>query len=81
MILLRVIYKCRPQYNKGPRDWQNTCMFAITRYCYCDVLFHVFYYYWGKKYHLIHRRLKQIGAHYIEFHCFKSSNSDIKYLK
>ena len=36
-----------PQYNKGPGDWQN--MFAIPRLRYIEVLFHIFYYYWGKE--------------------------------
>ena len=31
----------------NPRDWQN--LFTITRFRYIDVLFHIFYYYWGKK--------------------------------
>jgi len=35
------------QYNEVPRDWQN--VFAITRFCYIEVLFHIFYYYWGKE--------------------------------
>ena len=35
-----------PQYNEGPRDWQT--LFAITRFRYIEVLFHVFCYYWGK---------------------------------
>ena len=34
-----------PQYNEGPRDWQT--LFAITRFRYIEVLFHVFCYYWG----------------------------------
>ena len=28
-----------PRYEKVPRDWQN--LFAITRFCYIEVLFHV----------------------------------------
>ena len=31
---------------KGPRDWRN--LFAIMRLRYIKVLFHIFYYYWGK---------------------------------
>ena len=30
-----------------PRDWQN--LFIITSFRYIEVLFNVFYYYWGKK--------------------------------
>ena len=36
-----------PRYNEGSRDWQN--LFAITRFRYVEVLFHIFYYYWGKE--------------------------------
>ena len=32
---------------EGPRDWQNSL--AITRFRYIDVLFHIFYCYWGKE--------------------------------
>ena len=32
---------------KLPRDWQN--VFAITRFRYIKVLFHMFYYYWGEE--------------------------------
>jgi len=34
-----------PRYNEGPRDWRN--VFAITRFCYIEVIFHIFCYYWG----------------------------------
>ena len=31
--------------NKGPlKDWQN--LFAIQRFCYIEVLFHILYYYY-----------------------------------
>ena len=33
-----------PQYNEGPRDFQN--LFAI--------IFHIFYYYWGNENHLLY---------------------------
>ena len=37
------------RYNEGqPRDWQN--MFAITRFRYIGVLFHIWYYF-TKSYH------------------------------
>ena len=35
-----------PWYNKGPRDRKN--MFAIARFHHIEVLFHIFYYYWGR---------------------------------
>ena len=31
------------RFNEGPRDWQN--LFAIKRFLYIEVLFHIFYYY------------------------------------
>ena len=37
----------KPRYNEEPRDWKN--MFLITRFHYIEVIFHIFYYYWGKK--------------------------------
>ena len=36
-----------PQYNEGWRDQQN--LFTLTRFRYIKVLFHKFYYYWGKE--------------------------------
>ena len=36
-----------PQYNEGWRDQQN--LFTLTRSPYIKVLFHKFYYYWGKE--------------------------------
>ena len=36
-----------PQYNEGPRDGQN--LFAITRFRYIEVDFHIFCYYWGNE--------------------------------
>ena len=35
------------RYNEGLRDWQN--LFAILRFRYVEVLFRIFYYYWGKE--------------------------------
>ena len=42
-----------PQFNEGPREWQN--VFAVKRFCYIKVLFHIFYYtyYWGKENYLL----------------------------
>ena len=53
-----------PQYNKGPRDWQN--LFAITRFRYIQVLFHIFCYYWCKENCLLYRGLRYIEVLYIE---------------
>ena len=36
-----------PRYKKGSRDWPN--LLAITRFPYIEVLFHIFYYNWGKE--------------------------------
>ena len=41
-----------PWYNKVPTDWQN--LFAIMRFCYIEVPFHMFYYYWGEENRLLH---------------------------
>ena len=49
------------RYNEGPRDcdWQN--LFAITRFCYIEVLFHTFYYHCrGKENCSLYRRLRYI---------------------
>ena len=40
-------YTVAPRYNKGRRDWQN--LFAITSFRYIEALFHIFFYYWGRK--------------------------------
>ena len=60
IIIIIITSTVEPQYNKGRRDWQN--LFAITRFCYIEVLFHLFYYYYGKENRLLFR-----GLHYIEF--------------
>ena len=44
---IRLDYKVEPRHNKAPRDWQN--LFAIMRFRYIEVLFHKFFYYWGKE--------------------------------
>ena len=57
-----------PQYNEGPRDGQN--LFAITRFRYIEVDFHIFYYYWGKENRSLYRGLRYIEVRYImRFHC------------
>ena len=47
-----------PQYIKGPRDWHN--VFTIARFRYIEVIFHIFYYCWGKENHSLHG-----GLHYV----------------
>ena len=36
-----------------PRNWQN--LFAITRFRYIEVIFHIFYYYWSKENRSLYR--------------------------
>ena len=53
-----------PRYNEGSRDWQN--LFAINRFRYIKVLFHIFdYNYWGLKKSLVIPRLRYIEVPYI----------------
>ena len=59
-----------PRYNKRSRDWHF--LFAITRFCYIEVLFHIFYYYWGKENRSLHRGLCCIEVHYIEVPLYKA---------
>ena len=54
----------KPRYNEGPWDLQN--MFTITRFRYIKVLFHAFYYYWGKENRSQYRGLRYIEVRYIE---------------
>ena len=35
------------QFKEKPRDWQN--LFAITRFRYIEVIFHIFHYHWSKE--------------------------------
>ena len=48
----------QPRYNEVPRDWQNP--FAITRFRYIEVLFHIFYYFWDKENRSLYRGLRYI---------------------
>ena len=56
--------KVEPHYNKVPRDWQN--LFAITKFRYIKVLFHMLYYYWGKENRLLYRGLPYTKVRYIK---------------
>ena len=49
-----------PRFNEVPRDWQK--MFAITRFRCIEVLFHIFYYYWGKENRSLYRGLCYIDV-------------------
>ena len=48
----------QPRYNEVPRDWQNP--FAIKRFRYIEVLFHIFYYFWDKENRPLYRGLRYI---------------------
>ena len=48
-------YTVEARYNEGPKDWRN--VFAMTRVCYIEVVFHIFYYYWGRENCSLYRRL------------------------
>ena len=53
-----------PRYNEVLRDWHN--LFAITRFRYIEVVFHIFYYYWGEENRSSYRGLRYIEVRYIE---------------
>ena len=53
-----------PRYNEGPKDCQN--LFALARFRYIEVLFHIFYYYWGKENRSLYRGRRYIKVRYIE---------------
>ena len=52
------------RYNEGLRDWEN--VIAITRFCYIEVLFKIFCYYWGKENRQLHRGLRYAEICFIE---------------
>ena len=52
------------QHNEGPRDWQNA--FAVTRFRYIEVLFHLFCCYWGKENCSSYGGFRYIEVRYIE---------------
>ena len=53
-----------PPYNEVRRDWQN--LLAITRFRYIEVLFHIFYYYWGEEDRSLYRERRYMEVRYIE---------------
>ena len=46
------------------KDWQF--LFAMTRFRYIEVLFHIFYYYWGKENRSLYLGRRSIEVRYIE---------------
>ena len=70
-------FTVEPRYNERPRGWQN--LFTITRFRYVKVLFHIFFYYWGKENCSLYRALLRcIEVRYIEvplyFHAIAQKN-------
>ena len=52
-----------PGYNEVPRHWKN--VFSIMGFCYIEVLFHMFnYYWWEKEKHSLYRGLCYRGSLY-----------------
>ena len=51
------------RYNEVPIDWQH--LFAITKFRYVEVLFHIFYYFWGKENRSLYRGLRYIEVRFI----------------
>ena len=51
--------------------WQS--LFAITRSRYIEVLFHMFYYYWGRENRSLYRGLRYKEVRYIEvpLYCYR----------
>ena len=58
-----------PRYNEGTTGLQN--LFAITRFRYMEVLFHIFYYYWGEENRSLNWGLRYIEVRYIEVLLYK----------
>ena len=52
------------RYNDLARDWQH--LFAMKRFRYIEVLFHIFYCYWGEGNRSLYRGLRYIEVRYIE---------------
>ena len=46
------------RFYEWPRDWQD--LFAVARYPYIEVLFHIFHYYWGNENRSLYRGLRYI---------------------
>ena len=66
----------KPQYSEGPRDWQT--FFAITRFRYIEVLFHIFNYNCitrRKENRSFYRGLRYIEVHNVEVWSLKFINS------
>ena len=66
VVVLKALKKTNvePTHNKGSRDWQN--LFAVSRFRYIEVLFHIFYYYWVEENLLLYRGHRYVEIRYIE---------------
>ena len=75
---LRNMYSTvEPWYHVGPRDLEN--LFAMTRFRYIEVLFHIFYYYWGKENRSLYRGHRSIEFVISRFHCTGSRRIAVKW--
>ena len=54
----------QPRVSEELSDWQN--VFAIPRFRFFEVLFHISYYYWAKETLSLYRGLRYIQVRYIE---------------
>jgi len=56
------VNQCKVQWKlnltKGPRDWKS--LFATMRFRCIKVLFHIFYYYWGRENSSLYQGLQYI---------------------
>ena len=62
--------------NVGPRDLEN--LFAMPRFRYIEVLFHIFYYHWGKENRSSYRGHRSIEFVISRFHCTGSRRTAVK---
>lgn len=53
-----------PEYNKGPRDWQNVS--AIKKVILLRFFFYIFYYCWGEENCSLYQRVCYVEVCYIE---------------
>ena len=64
-----IFFKITIQWNVDITKCKGTgkTLFAITRFRYIEVLFHIFYYYGGKENRSLKRGLRYIEVRHIEF--------------
>ena len=54
----------QPRVSEELSDWQK--VFAIPRFRFFEVLFHISYYYWAKETRSLYRGLRYVEVRYIE---------------